>query len=215
MAEESAELFTPTRTLARGWFRQHGAPVGMGAHQTRMVWMACDGTVGVTSGIWNGAGDAPAPSVLPDAQGPGGWFTTVWKRGKKGDYRWTMAMAEPLAVMPPTPDWITGKVADCPARHRRDEDLEDGPPGKRGGKRPEPQRPVGPPPLPAPVPLAAAAAGSDSKDGRSDDGSLVWRTTVMPDGSRSLAVWLYQDGAMNRVLARDIPAPALAPGKGG
>jgi hypothetical protein len=36
----------------------------------------------------------------------------------------------------------------------------------------------------------------------------------MPDGSRSLAVWLYQDGAMNRVLARDIPAPALAPGKG-
>jgi hypothetical protein len=45
-------------------------------------------------------------------------------------------------------------------------------------------------------------AGADSKDGRSIDGTLVWRSTVLPGGTREWTVWMWQDGTMNEVLKR-------------
>ncbi|KUR78676.1 hypothetical protein [Novosphingobium sp. Fuku2-ISO-50] len=115
----------------------------------------------------------------------------VWKRQKKLDYKWLLADAGPLTVMPPAPDWITGKLADCPARIPR----EDGPPDRKAG----------PPPL-RPLPAAVPPPEADSRDGRSDDGSLFWRSTVRPDGARALHAWIYQDGAMHEVIARETPA---------
>ena len=120
----------------------------------------------------------------------GGWYAMVWKRQKKLDYKWVLADAAPLASLPPASDFITGKLADCPPRPAPD----DAP------------RPAGPPaqrPLPGAVP--PPAAGADSRDGRSDDGSLVWRSSVAPDGTRSLRVWLWQDGAMHAVIDRVTP----------
>jgi hypothetical protein len=121
------------------------------------VWASCDGTAGLSTGLWRG-----------------GWFVTVWKRQKKLDYKWLIADAAPLSTMPAPPDWITGKLADCPPRA----------------------------PAPRPLPAAIPPAEPGSRDGRSDDGSLVWRSTVLADGSHSLRVWAFQDGVMKGVVDR-------------
>ena len=180
--DETAEFVAPARSPAKLWLKTHDASAWFAGRQTGMVWASCDGTAGVSAGIWDG-----------------GWFAVVWKRQKKLDYKWLLADAAPLATMPPAPDWITGKLADCPPRIPH----EDGPPERKRTDQ------AGPPPLrplPAAVPPLDAHAGAASRDGRSDDGSLVWRSTILPDGSRSLHVWIWQDGAMHGVIDRDTPA---------
>ncbi len=180
-ADDTAELLTPARTPARAWLKAHDASAWFDARQTATTWASCDGTAGVSAGIWRG-----------------GWFATVWKRQKKLDFRWVLADAGPLAVIPPAPDWITGKLADCPPRPAAEEDAGD---HRRGV--PTPLRP-----LPGALPPSDAPAGADSRDGRSDDGSLVWRGTVLPGGAHRLQVWIWQDGAMHGVLDRAGPAMA-------
>jgi hypothetical protein len=162
-AEDGAEFIAPVRTPARTWLKSRDAAAWFADRQTATIWASCDGTAGVSAGLWRN-----------------GWFATVWKRQKKLDFKWLLADAAPLAVMPPAPDWITGKVADCPVRGS----------------------PIAGPPAPD------APAGADSRDGRSDDGSLVWRSTVRPDGSRALQVWVWRDGAMQAVIDRVTPARA-------
>jgi hypothetical protein len=180
-ADDSAEFLAPARTPARIWLKNHDAAAWFDGRQPGTVWASCDGTAGVSEGLSNG-----------------GWFAMVWKRQKKLDFKWLLADAAPLAVMPPAPDWITGKLADCPPRPARD----DGPP---------PPRQPGPPPLrplPAALPPPDGRNGVDSRDGRSDDGSLVWRSTVLPGGAHRLQVWIWQDGAMHGVIDRATPASA-------
>lgn len=178
MADDNAEFVAPARSPAKLWLKAHdGAPWFVG-RQTGAVWASCDGTAGISAGLW-----------------AGGWFAVVWKRQKKLDYKWLLADAGPLTAMPPPPDWITGKLADCPARISR----EDGAPDRPADARP------GPPPL-RPLPAGVPPPPADSRDGRSDDGSLVWRSTVLPDGSHRFQAWIYQDGAMHEVLARETPA---------
>ncbi len=160
-AEDSAEFITSARTPARTWLKTHDAAAWFADRQTATIWASCDGTAGVSAGLWRN-----------------GWFATVWKRQKKLDFKWLLTDAAPLAAMPPPPDWIVGKVADCPPRGA----------------------PVAGPPAPD------ASAGTDSRDGRSDDGSLVWRSTVRRDGSRALQVWVWHQGAMQAVIDRVTPA---------
>ncbi len=143
---------------ARTWVKTHDAAPWFVDRQTSEVWASCDGTAGVSTGLWRG-----------------GWFATVWKQQKKFNYKWVLADAGPLTVMPPAPDWVTGKLADCPARV----------PHPEGTLRP----------LPAAIP----APGPADHDGRSDDGSLVWRST---DGTHHLTVWAWQNGAMKPVIER-------------
>lgn len=166
-AEESAEVLGSTRSPVRAWLKGHVAAGWFADRQTGNVWTSCDGTAGVSAGLWQG-----------------GLFTMVWKRQKKLDFKWLLADAGALSVMPPAPDWVTGKVADCPPRDDAGATI----------------RPNAPP-LDAP-------AGADSRDGRSDDGSLVWRSTVTPDGSHALHVWIWQDGALHAVIDRVTPAGA-------
>lgn len=179
-ADPAGTVIAGSRATVRDWLKANDPAPLVAPHRVDFAWASCDGTAGVSAGAWGG-----------DA---GGWFATVWKRQKKkGDYRWVVADAAPLATPIPAPDWVTGKVAQCPRRPPRPDD-DDGKP------KPVPQSPAERP-LPAPVP--AADAGSDSRDGRSDDGSLVWRTMTTPHG-RALRVWLYQDGAMQLMLSRDV-----------
>ncbi len=175
MSEDTAEVLAPARTPLRTWLKAHDAAVWFADRRTDRVWAACDGTAGVSTGSWRG-----------------GWFATIWKRQKKLDFKWLLIDATPLAVVPPAPDWITGKVADCPARSTQEEGARLASPVLR--------------PLPGPMPPLEAPAGTDSRDGRSDDGSLVWRSTVLPDGSRRLCVWIWQDGALVGVIDRSTPA---------
>jgi len=181
---EEAEMFVPERVLAKTWLKGRANPPQAVQWQPSAVWMSCDGSAGVTFGGYQ-------------VGGGNGWFSTVWLRQrKKGDYKWVLDQGGDLAAPLAGADFITGKVADCPPRTHRDP-LADEPPPKPDKNAPPPPRP-----LAGPIPLLAAVPGSDSKDGRSIDGTLAWRSTVLPGGTREWTVWLWQDGKMNEVLRR-------------
>jgi hypothetical protein len=133
----------------------------------------------------------------------------VWRRQKKGDYNWALDLGGDLASPLTAPDWIEGKVADCPARARREGDDAGAPPRGKPDKNPPPRS------LAGPIPPLATAAGADSKDGQSHDGSLAWRSTVMPDGSHEWTVWMWKDGAMAQVLHQTDTATSQDTGKAG
>jgi len=184
-AAETAELFVPERMLAKAWLKGRANPPVPSQWQPSAVWISCDGGTGVTFGAVQGDGN--------------GWFSTVWERQKKGDYKWVLDQWGTLAAPLKGSDFITGKVADCPARPRRDPLAEAPPPP------PKPPRDAPPPmrTLAGPIPpLGAVAPGADSKDGRSADGTLAWRSTVLPGGTRLWTVWMWQDGMMTEVLNR-------------
>ncbi len=179
-AAETAEMFVPQRTAAKAWLKGRANPPSAVQWQPSAVWISCDGSAGVTFGGFHGNGE--------------GWFSTVWQRQKKGDYKWVLDQGGDLTAPLKDSDFITGKVAECPARLHRDPLAEAPPPAR--------DAPMGMRPLAGPIPPLQAPAGSDSKDGRSDDGSLVWRSTVLPGGTREWTVWMWQDGKMAEVLNR-------------
>lgn len=189
-AAETAEMFVPERVLAKVWLKGRANPPSPVQWQPSAVWISCDGSAGVTFGAFHGNGGIPQS----------GWFSTVWQRQKKGGYKWLLDKGGKLTEPLPGADFITGKVAECLPRPRRDPLAEDTPPLKAikpPRNAPPPQRP-----LAGPIPPLAAPAGSDSKDGRSADGTLAWRSTVLPGGTRTFTVWLWQDGKMAEVLSR-------------
>ncbi|MFM9937591.1 MAG: hypothetical protein ACKVOL_15505 [Novosphingobium sp.] len=188
-AAETAEMFVPQRVLAKAWLKGRANPPSAVQWQPGAVWISCDGSAGVTFGAFHSNGAA---------QSEKGWFSTVWQRQKKGDYKWVLDQGGDLTAPLAGPDFITGKVADCPVRPRRDPLADEPPPlPKQPRNAPPMQRP-----LPGPIPPLNAAIGADSKDGRSIDGSLVWRSTVLPGGTRDWIVWMWQDGKMVEVLHR-------------
>ena len=71
------------------------------------VWMACDGSVGVTYGSWH------------QGEALNGWFATVWQRQKNGSYKWVLDQGDATAKPLPAPEWIEAKVGDCPRAGRR------------------------------------------------------------------------------------------------
>ena len=182
---DEAEMFVPQRVLAKIWLKGRANPAETVQWQPNRVWMSCDGSAGVTFGGYH-AGTAS------------GWFSTVWQRQKKGEYKWVLDQGGDLAAPLSGADFITGKVADCPPRPHRDP-LADEPPRPRKHDRnaPPPLRP-----LAGPIPALATVPGADSADGRSIDGTLAWRSTVLPGGTREWTVWLWQDSRMNEVLKR-------------
>lgn len=101
-----------------------------------------------------------------------GTFATVWQRQKDGSYKWLSDMS--LAAVPaePVPEMVAARVADCP---------------KRG------ERVATSATLPGP-------AGVDIGTGSSTDATLRWTTAVKPDGTREMAVMLWQDGTLRDVF---------------
>jgi len=174
-AAETAEMFVPQRTLAKPWLKKRANPATPVQWQVHSAWTSCDGSAGVTFGAFQGT--------------TSGWFSTVWQRQKKGSYKWVLDQGGDLATPLTAPDWIEGKVADCPARQERE-----GPRPPKDDKQ-APQRP-----LAGPIPPLSTPAGTDSKDGQSNDGTLAWRSSVLPGGTRLWTVWLWKDGAMVKVL---------------
>ena len=197
-AADDAEMFTPRRVVAKDWLKGRKDPPQAVQWATHRAFASCDGSFGVTYGGWTGGADA-------------GWFSTIWERQKKkGDLKWVLDQGEPLAQPLAAPDWIEGKVADCPARRPRS-GGEGGPPPRDAADRPAKKDMPATRPLAGPLPPLAAPAGSDSKDGQSNDGTLAWRSTVLPDGAREFTVWMWKDGSMAQVLHEAVPAPAITP----
>lgn len=195
-AAEAAEMFVPQRVSAKIWLKGRANPPKPVQWQPHAAWISCDGSAGATFGAFQGGGD--------------GWFSTVWQRQKKGGYKWVLDQGGDLAAPLAAPEFLAGKVADCPARPDREPAAEEAneprPPRRAAPRRrnelPRRNEPPRQRPLAGPLPRFAAPAGSDSKDGQSDDGTLAWRSTVLPGGSRTWTVWLWQNGTMAEVLNR-------------
>ncbi len=102
-----------------------------------------------------------------------GIFATVWQRQRDGSYKWLSDMSLASQSAEPAPEMISASVADCPKR----------------GERPA---------------TSAAFPGTTRSDiggGSSTDKTLQWTTTVMPDGTREMAVMLWKDGDLVDVFS--------------
>lgn len=167
-ADETGVMFTPRAVYARDWLQGRKDPAAPVQWQTHQVWMSCDGTLGVTKGGWQ----------RPD--GTTGYFTTIWKRGKKGRFRWVLDQGDTLAQPLAEPEMLSASVADCATR-----------PGE---------------PLPEGTIVVQEKSGlaAQQGSGRSDDGTLSWSYNVAADNSRTVAVSLRKDGAMRQVFSLDV-----------
>jgi len=103
-ADEEAVMFVPQPVKAQEWLKGRDDPAQSVAWQPHQVWISCDGTLGAVKGAWQ----------RPD--GSTGYFTTVWKRQKKGEYLWVMDQGDALAEPLEAPDMLSAKVADCRSR---------------------------------------------------------------------------------------------------
>lgn len=172
--DADAVMFVPQPVLAQDWLKGRKDPAAAVQWQAHQVWISCDGSAGVTRGAWQ----------RPD--GSVGWFTTIWKRRKKGDYRWVLDQGDVLPAPLEQPDMLSAQVGECPAR--------------RGGPPPG-DRPAAVADADAePAPARLRQAGMEGR-GESDDGSLDWRWQVGPDMGRTLSVSLRKHGAMAEVLS--------------
>lgn len=193
-ADETAEMFEGKRQGAHALLKDRKDPAAPVQWAPQAAWISCDGSAGFTFGGWR----EPASG----GTGAAGEYVTVWQRQFKGklDWKWVLDDGQPLAQPLRDVDWAEGKVADCPARRRPDGEA----PPQPGSKRERREQDKLPPlrPLAGPVPAPDAPPGADSKDGQSRDGSLAWRSTVMPDGSRRFTAWIWKDGRMQEAFAR-------------
>ena len=115
-------------------------------------------------------------------QGPAqiGYFTTVWQRQSDGAYKWILDQGDTLREASPEAEMIAASVADCP---------------KRGSPQPPRQ-------------AASVRPGLTVLAGASPDGTLVWETTVEPDGARNFSAALWRGGKLEDVAIFEVAAPA-------
>lgn len=99
-AADDAVMFVPQQVQAKGWLKGRAEPAVAVKWQPYVVWMSCDGSLAVTKGAWQ------RPTGV-------GYFTTVWRRQKNGDYKWVLDQGDELAQPLPEPEMIAGEVADC------------------------------------------------------------------------------------------------------
>ena len=171
-ADDEAVMFVPQPVMAKDWLKGQQDPAQPVQWEPYQVWMSCDGTLGVTKGAWH----------RPD--GSVGYFTTIWKQQKKGEYRWVLDQGDALSEPLVKPDWLSASVADCPQRGS-------GPPPHSGNEDREKRREAG-----------------MTGYGQADDGTLRWSYKVSPDKSRVLSVYLRKSGSMNEVLSSSVAGQA-------
>lgn len=175
-ADKDAIMFVPQVVNAQRWLGTQANPPQSVAWWPSRVFMSCDGSYAATTGGWQ----------RPD--GSVGYFTTLWRRQKRGDYRWVFDHGDALpALRTQREDDLEAKVAECPRGHRAD--------GEPGGDRPgkvEIMRIASPPP--------------PSGEGQSADGSLRWQWVTRPDGSRTISVSMRYEGEMRTVIQDDVKA---------
>ncbi|MGI9361901.1 MAG: hypothetical protein ACR2O7_10130 [Parasphingorhabdus sp.] len=109
-AAPDALMFTPELVSAQVWLRNKADPAQATDWQTHKIFMSCDGSMGVSTGAWQGA------------SGSVGYFTTIWtkqdaeirrERGKEIEWKWIFDHGVPLDEPLPEPDYVTTQVATC------------------------------------------------------------------------------------------------------
>jgi hypothetical protein len=103
-AADDAVMFVPEPVSAKDWLKKQRDPDEAVRWQPHHVWSSCDGTLAVTKGAWQGA------------DGSVGYFTTVWERQRKGEYKWVMDQGDTLDEPLEEPYMIGSTVAECRPR---------------------------------------------------------------------------------------------------
>jgi hypothetical protein len=165
-AAPDAVMFVPQMVLAQAWLKKAPARSPALAWQPHAAWASCDGSVIVTSGAWQ-SGKAV------------GWYTTVWQRQADGAYKWVFDHGDAAAESPKAPEMIEGRVAQCPQRRAGAPANAVAPPP------PRPRKPAKTPPV---------VFDPAHKEGRSNDGSLIWQVTAEPSGAHRFIAGMLVDG---------------------
>ncbi len=163
------------------WLATQTDPPAAVQWSPRVVVISCDGALAVSKGRFR------------DPDGKVGNFVTVWERQGNGDYRYVFDAGGDDVPQPPPKqrqeegdiivtalDLVQGLIASCP----------------RGGA------PIPPPP--------ALAVGAEGKEGAtlSRDGTLRWRWTHKPDGTRMIAADYFYEGRWVTAVEQNL-APAI------
>lgn len=172
-AARQAVMFVPQMVLAADWLKDRVDPAQPVTWQPHIVWSSCDGSLVASHGAWQNG-----PSRT-------GYFTTLWQRQKKGEYRWVFQHGDMLAFPLDPPEMIAALVAECP-------DRDQPRPKKKKDRDPD------------------IAWDPAQRSGQSDDGTLAWEVTVTPDGARNLSVNWRKDGTMGPALIEAVEAPQPA-----
>jgi len=170
-AADEAVMFVPQRVLAKQWLKGRADPPASVTWAPSTIYVSCDGNLAASTGGWK----------RPD--GSVGYFTTLWQRDKKGEWKWIMDHGDKLAIAREAPEFLVGKVATCKRRGPGDE-----------------ARPAGPPPGRKP-------------DGKGDmppprDDSLTWTADVATDGSRRVTVRMWNGTDYETVIDDRVAAGA-------
>ena len=118
-AADDAVMFVPDKVLAKDWLKKQADPPASVNWSPSTVYVSCDGRLAASTGNWK----------RPD--GSVGYFTTLWRRDKKGRWQWILDHGDTLATPRPASDILSGKVATCKRATR-----PDGPPAKDGKDAP-------------------------------------------------------------------------------
>ena len=177
-ADKDAVMFAPQVVKAQAWLSKRPDPAQSVKWWPEQIYMSCDGSYGASTGGWE----------RPD--GTIGYFTTIWRRQKKGDFKWIVDHGDMLPKARAHDDAIEAKVAQC-ANDRSEWS------GERARRDKQPVMRIADPPP------------SDGA-GQSNDGTLRWRWRVTPDGARSLTVSMRYDGKETNVIEDVVLAPAIS-----
>lgn len=192
---KDAVLFQPGPVFAERWLKGRRNPTVPLRWQTRQVFMACDGSGGISTGTWVRSGESDSSSV-----GRHGWFTNIWRRDK-GKYRLILSHDGPLTAAQVVRDdddleAMTARTASCAVRAVRSAGAGIAPQGPRSGQ------------AAAALPIHPRQALPMSRDDSTADGSLRWRWSVGADGAHVLEAWMATDDGEALILT-DRSGPVL------
>ena len=174
---KDAIIFLPLPTLLADALKQKNYVPVTPKWQPHKAFMSCDGKTGVATGGWQ----------RPD--GSVGYFTTVWQWQEKGK---RPKKAPPSYIGKGEWKWVADHGDALSAPRAAPEMIETRIASCKG----QPS-----------APLSAPPEGAKMKMGLSRDQSLNFTWLVMPDGSRSVVVRLWNGEAFDTVIADKVAAP--------
>lgn len=123
-AADAAVMFVPQKVVAKDWLKKQANPAASVTWAPSIAYVSCNGNLAASTGNWTQPGGAV------------GYFTTIWRRDKKGRWQWIMDHGDTLATARATPEFLSGKVATC--KRGPQGDVAPPAPGKKGEKPPPP-----------------------------------------------------------------------------
>lgn len=174
---KDAIVFVPEPTLLADALKQDHGPEITPKWQPHKAFMSCDGKTGVTTGAWQ------------LADGKTGYFTTVWQWQEKGK---RPQNAPPSFIGKGEWKWVVDHGDALTAPIAAPELIETRIASCKG----QPS-----------APLSAPPEGAKMKMGLSRDQSLNYTWVVMPNGSRSVVVRLWNGTGFDTIIADRVAAP--------